>query len=50
LILIAGGGRGDPARSIPPVLHNLTIGAVEADRVMSRMWGMHNLTASLAGA
>jgi hypothetical protein len=32
------------------VLRNLTIDAFEADRVMSRMWGMPDLTASLPGA
>jgi hypothetical protein len=33
-----------------PGVHNLTTGAVEADRVMSRMWGMREMTRSLAGA
>jgi hypothetical protein len=31
-------------------MHKLTIGAVEADRVMSRMWGMPSLQRSLADA
>jgi hypothetical protein len=33
-----------------PGVHNLTVLAVEADRVISCMCGMPNLTASLAGA
>jgi hypothetical protein len=33
-----------------PAMHNLTNRAVDADRVISRRWRMHNLTASLAAA